>query len=351
MFSLHFPGLDAGKSPIALAQACGIAAAGATSATQPRFAKLFAEAPRLWRASSLEESDLVIYPYAYSDSAKTRQIAELARSAGKTCVFFRASDDPTPAAPPYGIVYRDSIFADIQTPQERAMPAFCDDLLRDVGGQVPSREKQDRPVVGFCGYVGTAFSRLLYQLTGRTQKARGLILRHRTLQYLSQDRRIDCRFIRRTQFWGGAMGRFRRDLQRAKRVYQEYVDNILGTDYTLCLRGMGNFSFRLYEVLAAGRIPLFINTRCVLPFQDRIDWHKHCVWIEDSDLPHIGDALASFHSRISPIQFRQMQLENRKLWEEWLSPLSFYRRIVEDAVTNGAPSRVNTASVSLPQQS
>ena len=48
----------------------------------------------------------------------------------------------------------------------------------------------------------------------------------------------------------------------------EFVNNILGSDYTVCMRGGGNFSVRFYETLSLGRIPVFIDTDCLLP------WHE-----------------------------------------------------------------------------
>jgi hypothetical protein len=231
----------------------------------------------------------------------------------------------------YGVVYRESLEASRKTPSERAMPAMCDDLLRDVPGDVV-RPKQATPSVGFCGFVGSPVKRLYYTVTGRRRKVRGLNLRHRALRHLSADRGVSRQFISRTSFFGGAFSRFHRNVDRAAEVRREYLQNVLGTDYTLCLRGAGNFSFRFYEVLSAGRIPLFINTDCVLPFADRIDWRRHCVWVEEDQTGRAGETLRGFHDGISPEQFEETQRANRTLWRDWLSPRGFYLQILRDAV-------------------
>ena len=57
-----------------------------------------------------------------------------------------------------------------------------------------------------------------------------------------------------------------------KQLRFEFIRNILSSDYTLCFRGSGNYSLRFYETLCLGRIPLFINTDCKLPFEDEINW-------------------------------------------------------------------------------
>ena len=68
------------------------------------------------------------------------------------------------------------------------------------------------------------------------------------------------------------------------------------SDYCLSLRGKGNYSFRLYEIFAMGRIPLFIDTDCVLPFEDEIDWKRHCCWVDQSDLGRADEIVAQFHA-------------------------------------------------------
>lgn len=331
---IHFAGLRDGAPSIPLARVCGAESCPQrVAADRVRFKDLYEAAPNCWRAVGLDEAQLVVYPHNYANNAETAGIAELARARGLPCLFFDCTDDATPATPAYGLVYRNSIFSDRLTPMERAKPAFADDLLADNHGQLPLRQKQERPVVGFCGFVGTAFNRLLYQLTGRTEKVRGLMLRHRALKALSRHPRVTCNFVRRSQFWAGAVGRFKQNAQQRTAVRQEFVQNVFGSDYTLCLRGKGNFSYRFYEVLAAGRIPLFINTRCVLPFADKIDWRKHCVWVEESNLDRTGQILADFHASLSPEQFQNMQRQNRALWERFLRSSDFYRQILDEVMT------------------
>ena len=41
--------------------------------------------------------------------------------------------------------------------------------------------------------------------------------------------------------------------------------------FTFCYRGAGNFSYRFYETLMMGRIPILVNTDCVFPFEDKVD--------------------------------------------------------------------------------
>jgi len=334
---IHFGGLQEKDGVIALAQACGVGRARPGAAVYAhRFDELFAEAPRLWRAAELQDADVVVYAHEHVAGQETARVAKLAQEKGLPCIFFSGSDDPTPVSPPYGVIFRNSILADVRMEAERGMPAFCEDMLRASVGQVAVRKKGQKPVVGFCGFVGTALMRGGYRLTGRTEKVRGLVLRNSVLRALERDPRLECRFIRRAQFWAGAMGRFHNDPQRVAAAHQEFRENLAGTDYTVCLRGTGNFSFRFYEVLSMGRIPFFVNTKCVLPFEEQVDWQKHCVWVENSELERAGEKLAEFHAGLSGEEFEAIQVANRRLWVEWMAPLGFYRRILEEAVSSAA---------------
>jgi hypothetical protein len=105
----------------------------------------------------------------------------------------------------------------------------------------------------------------------------------------------------------------------------EFIKNILDSDYTVCLRGGGNFSVRFYEALSLGRIPIFINTDCILPYDNILDYRRYCVWIEPDEIPYIAEKVVDFHNNLSNKDFRDLQVECRNLWVNWLSRQGFYR--------------------------
>jgi hypothetical protein len=107
----------------------------------------------------------------------------------------------------------------------------------------------------------------------------------------------------------------------------EFLDNLNGTDYAVCVRGLANCSIRFYEAVSLGRIPLFVNTQCVLPYDWLVDWKKACLWIEETDLPRIGGLLRDHHARLSPADFAAQQHLVRGLFEQWLSPEGFFGQL------------------------
>jgi hypothetical protein len=327
---IHFARLDPAGSIIDLARALGAGNSGpadwAKGPDQKKFQQLNDHARDYFEPVGIEQADLIVYPHPAEQGPEVLAVSEDARRRGLPCYFFNWGDEDKPVNVPYGIVYRHSIFSDKRFPCEKAWPAWTADMLES--SRFAPREKSDRPSVGFCGFVGNPISRRLYRLMGRDRKAIGLELRARLLNRLGRSDRLETRFIYRQSYWAGSAGRFHRSTTAQFSARQQFVENLIGCDYAVSIRGAGNFSYRFYEVLSAGRIPLFVNTKCVLPLEDEIDWRQHCVWVEESEMDRAGEILADSHANLTPERFIQMQQSNRRLWEESLTPLGFYRRVL-----------------------
>lgn len=91
------------------------------------------------------------------------------------------------------------------------------------------------------------------------------------------------------------------------------------------MRGGGNFSVRFYETLAMGRIPILVNTDCLLPLANTIDWKKHCVWVEENDQQLIAQRVFDFHQQHNQTSLEDLMQTNRKLWEDNLRIGSFFK--------------------------
>jgi hypothetical protein len=106
-----------------------------------------------------------------------------------------------------------------------------------------------------------------------------------------------------------------------------YADNLLQHPYALCVSGHGNYSFRLYETMAAGRIPLFVNTDCVLPLQELIDYKNLFVWVEANALHHIAARLQQYHAQHQGAAFENKQQQIQQTWQQYLAGLQYYRHL------------------------
>ena len=108
---------------------------------------------------------------------------------------------------------------------------------------------------------------------------------------------------------------------------RKFVENIVDSDYTLCIRGLGNNSIRFFETLCCGRIPIFVNTDSTLPFDNLINWKEACVWVEEEDIDRMGDIVAEFHQNVSEERFLELQRNARKIWEDYLAPTGFFEKL------------------------
>jgi hypothetical protein len=156
----------------------------------------------------------------------------------------------------------------------------------------------------------------------------GMDIRFRALDVLASSKNVEARLVIRNGFWAGLQQPgVIQNPDEVRKVRREFVDSIAGSDYVLCARGAGNFSYRLYETLSLGRIPLFIDTDCVLPYEREIDWKSLSVCVDASDMDYLDQAVADFHSRISPEDFQKLQQRCRAVWEEWIRPVGFFSNL------------------------
>ena len=303
-------------------------------------------------ASSGEDADLLVLSIPWkrtrSDARALAfaesEIRDAARMEKLILIFFDSDHDEPVAWPAHTIVFRFSIYADTRRPNEFSMPTFSQDFLAQrSAGILRLREKSPVPVVSFCGYAPPLGCRLsLHRLRetareaayrlGLLSRRRNLIAhapRVRALRALRRTAGIDARFILRDQFAFNRWGVLQPGGTPAAAARQraEFEQNLDHADYALCARGLANCSIRFYEALSLGRLPVFINTACVLPYDWLVPWRDACVWIEERDLADIGRRLRDYHRNLTPEAFAAKQRLARELFVRWLSPEGFFREL------------------------
>jgi len=264
----------------------------------------------------------------------------------KPIVIFSCGDNPA------NVPFKDVILFESagyrSTPGMRyhsAQPSYIPDYLEVYcDGQLKLRTKQDEPVIGFCGLASTSpieiFFRKLRLKWEQRQYQQGKLkwepppfepssFRTRVLRQFEDQPGIQTNYILRKRYRAGVT----EDKSLHHPVKVEFVNNILNSDYTVCMRGGGNFSVRFYETLCLGRIPIFIDTDCLLPFQDEIDYKSYFPWIDLKDLPYAAEIIRNFHNKLSEDDFIDLQKACRKLWEEHMTQDGFHRDFVRKMKT------------------
>ncbi len=218
------------------------------------------------------------------------------------------------------------------------MPVMIKDYLQENYGLDTywKRNYIQHPTVGFCGQADASILTTAKDLTRtlmrntksklgwRAEEPQQVIsttnLRARLLKQLEKAKTINDNFIKRKKYRAGVSNN-----KSQHQTTQEFYDNILISDYVLCVRGGGNFSVRFYETLMMGRIPLYIHTDGFLPLEEEINWKEHVVWIDYKDISKMPEKLITFHQKLNEEKLQSLLKKNRKLWEEKLRLDGFFK--------------------------
>jgi hypothetical protein len=96
---------------------------------------------------------------------------------------------------------------------------------------------------------------------------------------------------------------------------REFIETTQRSIFTLCPRGYGLQSFRLYEALQLNSIPVFVYDKDFFPFNNFIDWHSFCVLVKVDQIPKLKEIL----SQITPERQQAMLAAGRIAYEEYFS--------------------------------
>ena len=225
-------------------------------------------------------------------------------STQKTVFVFLIGDiDTTFDVPPNVRLYRTSLYKSKQVQNEFVLPYVWEGATHAFS----PLEKTSKPIVGFCGLDS--------------------FYRKKTLSLLSQNENVQTNFILRNQFMCGVTHdeffAVRNNETNQMETVQAFYDNIKQSHFTICNRGVGNFTIRFYQVLSSGRIPILINTDLVLPFSDEIDWNEIIV-IANSEEELIQRLIDYWEQK----DIVSMQKKCREIYETYFNGTSFFDKIL-----------------------
>ncbi|MBC7695256.1 MAG: exostosin family protein [Burkholderiales bacterium] len=275
------------------------------------------------------ECDFFLLPFGYSFETiyqiPIQSFLAKAENYHKKILLFFNSDDDTIIDIKNTIVFRTSFYESTRSKNVFALPGWSVDFAKYFPNQkVIYISKDVKPTISYCGYIDylhrsfvqTIKAFLFNRKLDNDSNAR--LLRGLACRKLLKNKKIKVQFLFRDGFWASGIA----DKNKAR---LDYAQNMIDSMYAIVVRGAGNFSYRLYEVLSCGRIPIFINTDSVLPFDYLIDWKKHMVWIEEKDASKIDSIVLNFHKNKSDVQLKGIQESNRRLYVEYLSPNGFFK--------------------------
>lgn len=294
------------------------------------------------------EADYVLMPHEYWKLKKKHSnivsaIINEAKVNGKPILADASGDVSGKVKIPNARILRINQYRFNLPKDEITVPVICEDLLESYCNNEPVlREKKETPIIGFVGWgklspkqrMRTLVKELpirIFSIFNKKYKThrKGVFWREWAINVFSKSKKVQTNFIVRSSY----SGHVNTLAGNPEKNRKEFVENILNSDYTLIVRGDANAATRFYETLSLGRIPVFIDTACVLPLEDKIDYKKFCIFIDYTDIDKAADILANFHKKIAPEQFVAMQKEARYVFRHYLRYDAFSKYLAETLKT------------------
>jgi hypothetical protein len=110
---------------------------------------------------------------------------------------------------------------------------------------------------------------------------------------------------------------------------QDYERHMFRNTYILCPRGIENYSFRFYEAIARGRVPVLIDTDTVLPLGT--DWDELCLRIPFGELNQLEERIIQDYESRTTADFIDRQEKALRAFDR-LRHMAWLSEIVEDIV-------------------
>lgn len=167
-------------------------------------------------------------------------LTEYGKQPKKVFIFWITDSNDIFEVPPNVYFFRTSLYRRWRNPTEDVLPFVFEPFEKDDFYILAHTSK---PIIGFCG--------------GSWPN------RKKTLKQFRVDDRFQTLYVEHEHFSAGTR--------------EMYKENIQHSHFTICDRGNGNFTMRMWHVLSLGRVPVLVEEDMVFPFYKEIDWDKICV--------------------------------------------------------------------------
>ena len=107
--------------------------------------------------------------------------------------------------------------------------------------------------------------------------------------------------------------------------FKKFLDITCSSKFGLAPRGYGKSSFRMYEILQLGTVPVYISDVHYLPWTDELDWNDFCVPVNEDEIEDIDTILKS----IDDVEYNKLLENGRIVYEEYFTLEGMFQNIVK----------------------
>ncbi len=284
-----------------------------------------------------EDCDFIILPMSlnfYSRTKRRKEIQNYIKSTNKIIYAFMSGD--------IGVKWKSNKNLQILRCNgystkgiDRGLPVFIKDPFIEYNGFYVSQDNL-KTSIGFCGQSNYSRIKMIqdklrvsyrnmynffFNYYEKEKLFSSSYFRGRILEKLQNSHELKTDFIQRIKYRAGA-----KTSEDRIASTQEYFQNIKDNLFTVCMRGGGNFSVRLYETMSMGRIPIYFHTNDHLPFKEDVFWRENTIWIEESEIHKSVDIIKTW------IETKRNKLDeiaknNRVFWNENLTMDGYFKRV------------------------
>lgn len=316
------------------------------------FAGLIAE-NKLLEVDSIQDCQLAIYPNkAFNPESlifdeSVNDAALEAQKYDKPLIIDATSDSDVFLNIPTATILRCGLYKSLQRSFEIECPFWSNFRTKKSLDNLTIIDKGSQPKIGFCGTTSSigkgsqmakhtvpktvaklvlAEGKLCRHLDIRLLDGMSLKLRTTAIALLSKDKRIESHF----DINSPSKSYYYKNISNKIELEKLFVNNISQCDYTLCVRGTGNYSGRFYMALNAGRIPVVVDTDVVIPFEDKLNLVK----VPVKSIEKIADYIVEHFEKTSESDFKAMKQENRQVFYQFIMPEKFFPNLLRNITEN-----------------
>ena len=170
-------------------------------------------------------------------------------------------------------------------------------------------------LVSFCGCIGRPNRKVDGVLRS------GYKLRADLQKSLGGKPDADC--VMRQQLWSAS-----NNTVRKSEFETEFFAYLKRSKFTLCPRGLTANSYRIYQAMAMGSIPVICSDDFPFPMSDVVRWEDFSVVVPEKEAEHVYDKLVEYDVET----VARMAESAKRAWQEWFAPVAMLRYFVQSGL-------------------
>lgn len=256
--------------------------------------------------ADFKKKGLYFFPYSYKFIREYPQLLSYLQSCSKLCqgiLIVEYWDDDVNPCTNFNIknviIMRTSALKSKLQSHEIIMPSWSDFKGRYLKNEYNKKKNflYRKPYsLSFCGNLNDNFLSLIksyfalnllklinknYFFNTSYNYHFSKFIRGYTSKMLLLNNNLNFFRVKHKKFYSGADLNFPSQKMSADLTF---VSNSLSSEFSLVMRGMGNFSYRLYEVMELGNLPIILDTDFELPLSKYIDWVSNSIIVSTNNI-------------------------------------------------------------------